>query len=353
MPTISDALHKLPCLGQENQPGYVYLNCSDSLTWSEAILRSIAHQLTDLDIRQYPAQASRDLENKIKDLFCINDALSIFFGNGCIDLLNLCFQSQCIPSKTIFTVKPSFFLYDHLCRTYHCKHINVPLLPNLSLPVEPLLKQCQAEKNPLIILAFPNNPTGHCFSINDLETLLQKSGATIIVDETYYLYSGQSCIELLDKYNNLILVRSFSKIGMAGLRLGYLLASPIIATQLKAVYLPFQTNSISLKIAKGLLDHSTYLFHQIDQIISQRDEIITHFQTIPGVKCYPSKTSFINFSFEQFSSQALYSWLYDRKVVTHPVHIPPLLNNTVRSYIGEPWQNNLLIEAVRELPLIG
>lgn len=343
-----EVLSKQPYFKQNNLPGYVYLNRSNYITWDNDVISALIGSLTSSEITQYPANALEAFKNKVRAVFNIDESLAITIGNGCIDLLNLLFQSQCIPCKTVITTSPNLFLYQHLCHVYQCKQITIPLLNDFSLPVKALIEAAEEEHEPVILLSYPNCQTGHCYSRQDIETLLTKTNATVVIDETFQAYANKSLVDLIDKHSQLIVIRSFSKMGMAGLRLGYLVSRADFAKRIDATYLPFQTNTASLLIALSLLENGEELFNQIDEVIFYRDQLLAHLNDIPGITAYESEADFINFSYYQLSSQELFQMLYAKKIVTHPIHYPPHIEHCVRVTIGENWQHETLLRALSD-----
>lgn len=346
MRSLSALLKMSPYFQDNHKTGYIHLDTSDNITWTEEQLALVSQSITNSDLSRYPSSSVDMFIETLQKTFNHSKDYYILLSNGATDSLNLFFQATCNVEKTIITAQPTYFIYEHFSQVYYCEHVGIPLKSDFSLPIEDLVAHTFQHKNPVILLSSPNNPTGNCYNLADIEALLKRTNATVIVDETYCLYAKNNCESLLNHYDNLIILRSFSKVGMAGLRLGYSITTEKQFEILSRAYIPFQTNNLSLHFAKGLLESSSVFFQHIEAIISERVRLYEQLSELKTLLVYPSLTNFICISHSAFTCQELYEYLYKEKIITQPFHIPHCMENCLRINLNQPKDHDALIKAL-------
>jgi len=214
---------------------------------------------------------------------------------------------------------------------------------------EAVLENAYGTDASLIFLCCPNNPTGDVVSLDRIEALLQNTEALVVIDEAYAEFSGQTVLPLLGRYDNLAILRTFSKAySLAGLRAGYLLAgSPIIENMLK-VKLFYNFNRLSQEIAKIAMAHRDIFDEKIRIILSERDRVFKTMSSIGGVLPYPSQANFILFAVDK-PADAVWQGLADRDILIRNCSKQPLLERCLRVSIGTPEENDRFLEALHEI----
>jgi histidinol-phosphate aminotransferase len=196
-------------------------------------------------------------------------------------------------------------------------------------------------------LSYPNNPTGNCFSEERILRIIKGCDFPVVVDEAYYDFSKKTFLPYLKKHKNLIILRSLSKIGLAGLRIGILIADKGIVKELNKVRLPYNLNSFSQVIASVVLRNRKPIDTQIDTIISERERLIDKMKGIGSIKAYPSDSNFI--LFKTNNAEKIFKGLIDRGILIRNMNKPGRLKNCLRVTIGTPEENEEFLRALREL----
>lgn len=318
-----------------------------------ALVTQALAQLTSREIATYPMSVNHSLRQKLADKFAVDKDM-ITVGNGSDSLfcsLLTCFALH--NHKTILTHDYAFSSYAIQAKTLGIPVVSTPVKPNFEIDIEAMIHAC-TEKTALIFMANPNNPTGILVSQNDITHLLESIPETTIfvLDEAYAEYVDDPAktysIDLLKKYPNLVITRTFSKAyGLAGLRLGYAIANPQITALLYRIQLPFVVNIAALTAASAALDDDEFI-KQTVQLNHHGLKQMQHGLTALGLPHIPTAGNFITFNCKT-DGLYLYQRLQDYGIIVRPLH-PYGLNNYLRATIGTQDQNNQLLSVLtREL----
>ena len=270
-------------------------------------------------------------------------------GNGSNELIQATLMVTVGPGRRVLIAEPTFTLYRQIVTVLGGEAISVPLTSDLQFDIEAIRERAASARADVIILCSPNNPTGCRASQKDIVQLAQDFDGLIVVDEAYHEFSGRSVVPLLEEMPNLIVLRTFSKaMAMAGLRVGYLLASPEIATEVHKATLPYNLNFFSAMAAQVACEKYELLRPQIDKIISERERIHQALTGIQAVEPIPSSANFL-LARATLNPQALFKKLLDRDILVRDVSRYPMLDRYVRLSVGTPEENDRLIAALEEV----
>jgi histidinol-phosphate aminotransferase len=207
--------------------------------------------------------------------------------------------------------------------------------------------QAISEHNPkLIFIAYPNNPTGNTFDRADIEVIIKSTDAMVILDEAYYAYAGDSFIGDIAKYPNLVVLRTVSKIGFAGLRLGLLIGSQETVSELDKLRLPYNINTLTQVSGNFLLKQKTEIKKNAAIIVGQRALLLEALAKVNGLIAYPSQANFI--LFKAPNAQALFDYLKDNGVLIKNLSSAPKLTDCLRVTVGSPEQNQQFMQVVNK-----
>src|SRR5438128_5448445 len=202
---------------------------------------------------------------------------------------------------------------------------------------------------PLTILCSPNNPTGGVFPLEELSRMCAETDGLVVVDEAYHEFSGESAVPLLERQANLIVLRTFSKaFGLAGLRVGYLLASPELVREVNKARLPYNVNFFSQAAALAALDQAEALHENVRRLVWLREKLISRMQKTPGVRPYLSRANFVLFELEAAEPKAVFEALHARGVLVRDVSAHPRLARCRRVSVGSEPENEAFLEALRQ-----
>ena len=328
-------------------------------------LRDYAHVKARLDLNESPypppqhivEAASRELLrcNRYPDRRLLSELIeavaeytgarmgNIVVGPGGEGILGTLFQGTVERGDTVVYPVYSFVAYRILARITEALPLEIPMKPRGSwwvIDEDKLVSGAREAR--LTVIDRPNNPTGSVFpSIRRIEELLEEARGLVVVDEAYYEFHGETAAHLVESHENLVVIRSFSKaFGLAGLRIGYAIASPSVARVLRAMLPPFPASRPAIAAAAAALKNPGYVREYVEYVSRERGRLLERLSGLPGVKPYNSRASFV---LVETGVDEVVGKLYERGVA---VSRAPMGSNWFRASIGSREENNLLIEAL-------
>jgi histidinol-phosphate aminotransferase len=274
---------------------------------------------------------------------------NIVVGNGGDEILERIAHLFLEKGEQAITISPTFSMYRFAVNLQKAKLIEIPLKNDFSLDFDRLLSSVTT-RTKILFLCSPNNPTGNQFGIDEIKSLAEGFPGVIVVDEAYVEFADYSAISLIKKYENLIVVRTFSKaFGLAGLRLGYGVADVEIAKALsECVSPPFAVNTVSLKVGAKILENIKIVEHAIQRVKAEREKMVKALNGIDGVKAFNSKANFVLFKTEKPLGY-VYNGLLQKGVLVRKIGTVLSFQNCFRATVGLPWMNAKLVDALKEV----
>ncbi|HEX5125290.1 MAG TPA: aminotransferase class I/II-fold pyridoxal phosphate-dependent enzyme, partial [Rhodocyclaceae bacterium] len=254
------------------------------------VVADVAH---DVALNRYPDASATELKNVLRQSMNIPADCDIVLGNGSDELIQILAMGLAKPGAALLALEPSFVMYKMIARFCGLRYIGVPLGRNFSLDVNELLATIAREQPALIFIAYPNNPTGNLFSADDVESVLKSASGVVVIDEAYTPFAGQSFMPRATEFPNLIVMRTLSKLGLAALRLGYMVGAKSWMTEFEKLRLPYNTGSLTQAIAARVLTSAKELEDQAKAIVAERGRVAADLATMGGVMVFPSQANFL------------------------------------------------------------
>jgi len=271
----------------------------------------------------------------------------ILVGNGSNELLLASLLILVRDRTPVVLPSPTFTVYGLVSRVLGARLSPVPLKPDMSYDAEALLARADEVGARVLILCSPNNPTGSELGEVELGQILEHFRGHVLLDEAYFEFSGKTGLGLLERYPRLIITRTFSKaMGMAGLRLGYLMAHPELAAQIAKAKLPYNVNQFSLTAAQVALNHKERFRPAIEAILRERAQLGQGLGMIPGIKVYPTGANFFLFELP-VPPGTVFESLYGQGILIRDVSAYPMLSRCLRVTVGTPAENSRFLSALR------
>jgi len=291
---------------------------------------------------RYPDPEAGTLRRLIAKDLGVNPG-NILFGNGSDELIY--FLVTTFGGPVSFPV-PTFSMYGIISHSLGEKTIEVSLDEDFDLELDGFLKTIKREKPKLIFLSSPNNPTGNCFSTDRILKIIEASKGIVIVDEAYQPFSSEKgMLPLLKDCGNLVILRTLSKIGLAALRLGFMLADHEIIREVNKVRLPFNVNSFSQAIAAAALKKKKEFRTSIKTIVAEREKLLKEMAKTEGVIPFPSEANFILLRMED--PDYVYTSLLKRGILVR--NLRNVVPGCLRMTIGTPQENAAFLKALNEI----
>jgi histidinol-phosphate aminotransferase len=270
----------------------------------------------------------------------------ILLGNGSDELIVLLLAACGGEGATLLVPTPTFSMYRHIALTMGWRVEEVPLTADFALDEGALLARAAAATPRLSVFASPNNPTGNLFDRAALERYLAAASGVVVIDEAYHDFAGASVVPLLARHDNLVVLQTLSKIGLAALRLGILLASPELCRELNKVRLPYNVGAFPQAAARIVLESPGFLEGQLRSLRSERARIAEGLSRLGGVTVYPSDANFLLFR-TVHASRSVFEGLRSRGVLVRDLggQAGPL-QRCLRVTVGTPVENSAFLEAL-------
>lgn len=305
--------------------------------------------LKSIKTNRYPDPEAKTLKKIIAKNLGIKPE-NILFGNGSDELIY--YLITVFGGPVLYPV-PTFSMYGIISQALGEKRIEVPLDDEFDLDTDRILSLIKKEKPRIIFLSSPNNPTGNCFSADRILKIVEFTSSLVtchlslvVVDEAYQPFSSEKgFLPMLTDYKNLVILRTLSKIGFAGLRVGFMIADMEIINEVNKVRLPFNLNSISQSVASALIKDSNIIKLHIGLITSERERLLNELWEIKGIKPYPSEANFILFRTK--NSDKIYYRLLKKGVLVR--NMRGTVNGCLRITVGAKKENNIFIKALKEV----
>lgn len=315
----------------------------------ENLKEEVWRRLRDRDWARYPDFYLREITQGLADYAGVPPDW-VLAGNGSNELLQMTFLATLARGDRIVVPVPTFSLY-RLQGVAMGATVLEPRrpAPHFTLPADEIVELIRSHAPKVVVLCSPNNPTGNTHPIESVRPIIEASTAgLVLLDEAYVEFADENYGSVLDEYEHVALLRTFSKAwALAGARIGYIIAHPQLIEQIGKVKLPYGLNVLSETAALVALEHQDLLFEQVAEIIKQRERLFDALQSLPGVHPYPSHANFILCRFDQ-PTDAVFDACLEAGILIRDVSHYPGLQGHLRISVGTPEENAALVQALSD-----
>ncbi len=347
---IRPEVQKMSAYHVPEATGLVKLDAMENpFPWPDEMKAQWLKLLSKAEPNRYPDPSSKELVSSLRECFDVAPELGVVLGNGSDELIQLILMAMnddaCVMAPT-----PSFVMYQHIANSLGLSFIGVPLNTNFSLDVPEMLSVIR-EKNPAVIfLAYPNNPTANLFDDADLLAILEASNGLVVVDEAYQPFARKTFLDRAQDYEQLLVMRTVSKLGLAGLRLGFLVGHSNLTTQFEKIRLPYNINVFTQITATFAFQHISTFDKQAAMICEQRDILLNSLSSLKGVNVFPSDANFVLFSLQSDSAERVFEALKQAGVLIKKMgNVPGLPAECLRVTVGSSTENKLFVKQITSI----
>ena len=300
--------------------------------------------LSRVPIHRYPDGEARAAKDALRRALALPDDAGLLLGNGSDELIQIATCALAGPAAGVLAPDPSFVMYRRNALMAHAPFEAVPLRDDFSLDVDAMLAAIERTRPALVFLACPNNPTGNLFDAAGVERIIRAAPGVVAVDEAYYAYAESSFLPRVLEFPNVVVIRTVSKIGMAGLRIGYAVAHPDWIAELDKVRPPYNVGSLAQAALPLLLASGDVFARQAATIRAERARLADALARL-GVRVYPTQTNFVLARMPDADAAA--AALRAARILVKNLHgTHPLLAQCLRITVGTPEQNGALLEVL-------
>ncbi|MBQ5948880.1 histidinol-phosphate transaminase [Massilia sp. ST3] len=331
--------------------GYIKLDAMENpYELPESLRRELGARLADAALNRYPVASYRTIKNKICAKLGVPAGYDVLLGNGSDELIAIMATAIARQDKraVVMAPVPAFVMFSRSAQFAGADFVGVPVKADFSLDREAMLAAIEQHQPSLVFLAYPNNPTGNLFDAADMEAVIRALGDSgiAVVDEAYQPFAQKSFMGRLPDFPNLVVMRTLSKLGLAGIRLGYLSGNAELLAEFEKVRPPYNVNVLTQVAAEFALDHLEILDRQAESINAERSRLASELAALPGVEVFPSAANFI--SLRVPDADAVCARLHAEKVLIKNLSkMHKLLTNCIRVTVSTPEENTQFLTALK------
>jgi histidinol-phosphate aminotransferase len=314
--------------------------------------RALGERLGAVAINRYPINKG-EVAAALAQHFEVPSGCQLIVGNGSdelIDLLSVACHHPQGPGATVLAPLPGFVMYEMSARLRGLKFVGVPLTSSFELDERAMLAAIEQHRPALTYIAYPNNPTGNLFDEAAVRRIVDAVGAQdglLVFDEAYQPFSSRTWMPQLAAHEHVLVLRTLSKFGLAGVRMGYLAGNAALVEQIDKVSPPYNISALNAAATLFALEHAEVFAEQAAVLRRERERLQTALRAIDGVTAFPSEANMILVRVPD-SKRAFEGMKQRRVLVKHIAGLHPLLANCLRLTVGTPEENTLMIQALKE-----
>lgn len=328
--------------------GFVKLDAMENpYSLPAPLAAELGERLAHVALNRYPAPRPAALIDRLRAVTGVPAACDVLLGNGSDEIISMLAMACAKPGAKVLAPVPGFVMYELSAKFAQLEFVGVPLRADLTLDIDAMLAALAEHRPALVYLAYPNNPTGTLYPDEDVERIIAAAATSLVViDEAYQPFAQRSWLPRAAQFDNVVVMRTMSKLGLAGIRLGYLVGLPAWLVQFDKVRPPYNVNVLTQAAAEFLLERVDVLDAQAAQLRAARTALAHAIGALPGATVFPSAGNFLLVRVPD--AAAVFDVLLTERVLIKNVSkMHPLLANCVRVTVGSPEENARLLAALK------
>jgi histidinol-phosphate aminotransferase len=317
--------------------------------WPDELVEQWLDILRSVELNRYPDPGARTLTEMLKQAMQVPDGMQLVLGNGSDELIQMLALSVAQPGRVILAPDPTFVMYRMIADVAGMAYQSVPLAADFSLDVNAIQAAIDQYQPAIVFLSYPNNPTGTLFDAAAVEAVIRHAPGLVVIDEAYSPFTDSSFMPRLGEFSNMLVLRTVSKMGLAGLRLGLLAGAPEWLTEIDKTRLPYNINVLTQVSALFALQNKAMLDGQAQQIRADRSQLAAALGALDGIEVYPSEANFILFKVLQGETDRIFTALQAQGVLIKNLNpAGGRLQDCLRVTVGRPDENRAFLAALQK-----
>jgi histidinol-phosphate aminotransferase len=345
---IRDEICALAGYRVQDASGMVKLDAMENPYTLPAEIRArIADVVARAEINRYPDAFADRLKTALRAALQVPPKAELLLGNGSDEIIQMLVLAIARPNAVVLGVEPTFVMFRLIAALCGVRYVGVPLTDGFELDADRMVEAMREYRPPLVFIAYPNNPTGNLFDTSAIDRVIAAASGLVVIDEAYHAFAGASYMNRLPQHSNVVVMRTLSKVGLAGLRLGLLAGGAEWLRHLEKVRLPYNVSVLTQLVAEEALRHQPLLDEQAAAIRAERTRLQRELARIPGTKPFPSDANFI--LFRTTAAERTFEGLKARRILIKNLHgSHPALEQCLRVTVGTPEENDRFLAALCE-----
>ena len=312
----------------------------------EALRRALGERLAQVPLNRYPAERGDVLRAALAAHAGMPEGCDIVLGNGSDELITMLALACGMPGNVVLAPVPGFVMYEMSATLQGLEFIGVPTTTDFELDLPAMLGAIDTHRPALVYLAYPNNPTANLWNDASIDAIVEAAPGLVVMDEAYQPFAARDSMARLQRHEHVLLMRTMSKFGLAGVRIGYLMGRRELISEIDKLRPPFNISVLNCEAALFALEHADEYARQAALIRSERELLQTKLHGLAGVRAFPSDANMILVRVPD--AKRVFEGMRDRGVLVKNISgVHPLLKNCVRITVGTPEENLLMIDALK------
>jgi histidinol-phosphate aminotransferase len=312
--------------------------------------RELGERLAQVAINRYPTQCAAEVVAALSEYVELPAGCKMMLGNGSDELIDMLSVACNVPGATVLAPLPGFVMYEMSARLRGLNFVGVPLTAEFELDADAMLAAIEQHRPALTYIAYPNNPTANLFDEVVVERIVAAVGAQqglVVFDEAYQPFSSKTWMQRMARHPHVLVMRTLSKFGLAGVRLGYLCGAAALIDEVEKVRPPYNVSVLNAEAALFAIQHADEYARQAAILREERGRLHAALRGLPGVKAFPSEANMILVRVPD--SKRAFDGMKARGVlVKHIAGLHPLLANCLRLTVGAPDENVQMLRSLKE-----
>jgi histidinol-phosphate aminotransferase len=317
-------------------------------SWPADVVDAWLDVLRSAAVNRYPDAGATILQSRLRKAMSVPDGMDLLLGNGSDEIIQIILMAVAGPGRKVLVPTPTFSMYQMIATFVGVECVGVPLNGgDFSLDMPAMRFAIEAHRPAIIFFAYPNNPTGNLFAEADIIEVLETAPGLVVIDEAYHAFANASFVSRLNTYDNLVVLRTLSKMGLAGVRVGMAIGSSAWLDEFNKIRLPYNINCLSQATADFALAQEAMLHEQIASICRDREWLAERLASLRGLAVYPSSANFLLFRAPEGQAPDIFGKLKERGVLIKNLHgAHPQLDSCLRVTVGKPEENQAFLDAL-------
>ena len=305
-------------------------------------------QLRSVPLNRYPEPSARVVKEALRSVLSLSFDQELVLGNGSDELIQIIALSVMGQGRVLLAPGPSFVMYRMISVYTGMQYVEVPLkATDFALDVQAMRSAIERYQPAVLFLAYPNNPTGNLWHRKDIDELVQCAPGLVVIDEAYAPFATDTFIDRLEDYRNLLVMRTLSKMGLAGLRLGFLAGPSEWLIELEKLRLPYNISSLTQLSVEFALAHQSVFDEQAARIRGAREMLFNALSEIEGIYAYPSEANFILFRTPKGRADDVFAAIKRQGVLIKNLSRQAMLEDCLRVTVGASLENERFLAALK------
>ncbi len=314
----------------------------------DALRAELAGRLAQVALNRYPDPAGGGLKAQLAQAFGIPAEAHVLLGNGSDEIITLIAQALAMPGAVMLAAEPTFVMYRMNARFSRLDYVGVPLRADFTLDMPAMRAAIAAHRPAVTFIAYPNNPTGPRYGRDEVIEIIETAPGLVVVDEAYGPFTDDSFLSDVGRWPNLVVMRTLSKLGLAGIRLGFAAGPAAWIDEFEKVRPPYNVNVLTQTAASFALEHLDVFSAQAAELRLERGRLMARLAVLPGVVAFPSEANFITARVKD--APAVFAALKMAGILIKNLHgSHPLLDNCLRFTVGSRDENDAVLAALQTI----